>query len=294
MKPYISAFLLIFCCDSGFAEPLIVAHRGGTADHPENTKHAINMALHNEADILWLSIQFSKEGIPVLYRPSDLKSLTDGSGLVSDFTWEELQQLDAAYHFKIQDQYIYRGQGITIPSLQQIIQSYPDTRFILDIKSPDADPVIMAEILDKLIKETQSLERITFYSTESKYLAELPKYINKYQPRNLTRKILTNTIMANDCKITKKSESNLANNTDMHHAFELKRDVRVVEKFTLGRGSSRAQLVWNQQAMSCFKINNDTKILLIGINSYADYQLAKSLGADYVMVDSPSTAKHWR
>ncbi|PVF12163.1 glycerophosphodiester phosphodiesterase, partial [Yersinia pestis] len=79
-----------------------------------------------------------------------------------------------------------------------------------------------------------------------------------------------------------------------YHAFELRREVKVVEKFTLGKGASRAQLVWNQQAMDCFKKNSNSKILLIGINSAEDYQLAKDLGADYVMTDSPATAKNWR
>lgn len=46
--------------------------------------------------------------------------------------------------------------------------------------------------------------------------------------------------------------------------------------------------------MDCFKKNSNSKILLIGINSAEDYQLAKDLGADYVMTDSPATAKNWR
>ena len=70
--------------------------------------------------------------------------------------------------------------------------------------------------------------------------------------------------------------------------------MKVVEKFTLGKGTTRTQLVWNQPAMDCFKDNEDAKIMLIGINSAKDYQLAKDLGADYVMVDSPLQAKEWR
>lgn len=294
MKLYMSSLLLIFGFSSVFASPLIVAHRAGTADHPENTHHAISMALHNKADVVWLSIQFSQEGIPVLYRPSDLKELTNGHGRVSSYSWQDLQQLDAAYTFNIQGQYIYRGRGINIPSLREIMLSYPDTNFILDIKSPDADPAIIAKTLENLIIETRALDRVTFYSTEKKYLMALPEYINKYEFRNLTRKILTNAIMADDCKIMKIPEGTLNDGANKHHAFELKRDVKVVEKFTLGRGSSRARLIWNQQAMACFKINNDTKVLLIGINSNEDYQLAAALGADYVMVDSPAAARYWR
>lgn len=52
--------------------PLIVAHRGGTADFPENTLPAIDNALRNNVDMLWLTVQLSKDDVPVLYRPADL------------------------------------------------------------------------------------------------------------------------------------------------------------------------------------------------------------------------------
>ncbi len=51
--------------------PLLVAHRAGTADYPENTLLAIRKALDNGADALWLSVQLSADGHPVLYRPAD-------------------------------------------------------------------------------------------------------------------------------------------------------------------------------------------------------------------------------
>ncbi|HEI8822635.1 TPA: glycerophosphodiester phosphodiesterase, partial [Serratia marcescens] len=54
--------------------PAIVAHRGGTADAPENTRIAIETALKNGADAIWITLQESKDGVIVLYRPSDLKA----------------------------------------------------------------------------------------------------------------------------------------------------------------------------------------------------------------------------
>ncbi|HGM4778223.1 TPA: glycerophosphodiester phosphodiesterase, partial [Serratia marcescens] len=40
--------------------PAIVAHRGGTADAPENTRIAIETALKNGADAIWITLQESK------------------------------------------------------------------------------------------------------------------------------------------------------------------------------------------------------------------------------------------
>ncbi|MGP2543213.1 glycerophosphodiester phosphodiesterase family protein [Yersinia sp. 2541 StPb PI] len=291
---YFISLLFTLCVNSLSASPLIVAHRAGTADFPENTRHAISKALSNNADIIWVSVQLSKDGVLVLYRPKDLSELTNGSGLVSDHSWQELQLLDAAYHFKSDDQYTFRGWGVKIPSLHHILLSFPKARFTIDIKSPDADPKIIANAIIEMRESILSPDRIVFYSTEKKYLDALPDYISKFETRNKTRKILATAVMADECIIAKNKGNSFISNQNRHYAFELRRDVKVVEKFTLGKGTTRTQLVWNQQAMDCFKQSEDAKILLIGINSAKDYQLAKDLGADYVMVDSPLQAKNWR
>ena len=54
------------------AQPMIVAHRGGTGDTPENTLQAFSTALADGADALWMTVQVTRDGVPVLYRPADL------------------------------------------------------------------------------------------------------------------------------------------------------------------------------------------------------------------------------
>ncbi|HBO7395072.1 TPA: glycerophosphodiester phosphodiesterase, partial [Pseudomonas aeruginosa] len=83
--------------------PLLVAHRAGTADYPENTLLAIRKALDNGADALWLSVQLSADGHPVLYRPADLTVLTQGAGAVGQSSLAELARLNAGYMFKAED-----------------------------------------------------------------------------------------------------------------------------------------------------------------------------------------------
>src|ERR1700759_5051225 len=73
--------------------PRIVAHRGGTGDAPENTLEAIRLALKHHADAMWLTVQLSKDGVPVLYRPADLAALTDAKGPVSARTAAELARV---------------------------------------------------------------------------------------------------------------------------------------------------------------------------------------------------------
>ena len=75
--------------------PMIIAHRGGTGDFPENTILAITNAVQAGVDGLWLTVQASSDGVTVLYRPTDLSSLTNGAGAVNSKTALELQQQPA-------------------------------------------------------------------------------------------------------------------------------------------------------------------------------------------------------
>ena len=79
---------------SGFL-PKVVAHRAGTKDAPENTKLAALEAVRHGADIMWLTVQLSKDGVPVLYRPADLSAMTQAKGPVATKTVQELKQLNA-------------------------------------------------------------------------------------------------------------------------------------------------------------------------------------------------------
>jgi glycerophosphoryl diester phosphodiesterase len=83
------------------AAPLIVAHRGGTGDTPENTLQAFSTALENGADALCMTVQVTKDGVPVLYRPADLGSLTDGQGRPDEITLSKLRKLNAGYSFAL-------------------------------------------------------------------------------------------------------------------------------------------------------------------------------------------------
>lgn len=77
--------------------PQLIAHRGGTGDAPENTLPAIKLALENNAEAIWVTVQLSHDGVPVLYRSSDLSALTNSEGNVSSLTAAELAKVDAGW-----------------------------------------------------------------------------------------------------------------------------------------------------------------------------------------------------
>lgn len=280
-KMFAASVLLCMSSVAALAKaPAIIAHRGGTADGPENTEYVIQKSINNGADAIWVTLQLSKDNVIVLYRPSDLATLSSLTGRVSSRTLSELQHTDAAYHWSPPD-YPLRGKGISVPALQEVLKKWPTAFFFLDIKSPDASPQTFARVLADTLHKSNGLGRIRVYSTDSRYLEALPADIPRFESRDLTRNILANITMDHHCTVAAQQTA------PVWYGFEYRREVQVTEKFTLGEGVSKSFLTWDREALQCVKQNPHNKVVLFGINTAEDYRQATALGADAVLVDSP-------
>ncbi|WP_185759769.1 glycerophosphodiester phosphodiesterase family protein [Vibrio pectenicida] len=265
--------------------PLIIAHRGGAADGPENTIPTIESSIQRGAHIIWITVQLSKDSIPVLYRPSDLAALTELTKptKVSSMKAKHLATLDAGYEF-------YKGKTsdndnlYKIPTLKDVLVKFPHTEFFIDLKSPDADAKKYIESVADVIEQTDSVDRTRIYSTSEAYTDAVNTYssLNVFKSRAETRDILFGNKLSNQCKATDDQPG--------WHAFELTRNVEVVEHFMLGEGRTKTTFKWSKKDLSCFDAADNT-IVLIGVNNLEDYQYAKSLGVYAVMVDSPKAAQ---
>ena len=71
---------------------LIYAHRGYSANYPENTLSAFEAALPH-VDGIELDVQLSKDGRLVVIHDETVDRTTDGAGWVKDMTLQELRQL---------------------------------------------------------------------------------------------------------------------------------------------------------------------------------------------------------
>jgi len=75
--------------------PLIIAHRGASADAPENTLAAYSLAIEHGAKMAECDVYLSRDGVPVLIHDRELERTTSGTGEVGQFTVAELKMLDA-------------------------------------------------------------------------------------------------------------------------------------------------------------------------------------------------------
>ena len=76
-----------------------VAHRGFSSHYPENTMLAFEHAVAAGCDGIELDVQLSKDGQVVIIHDEMVDRTTDGTGLVRDYTLEELQKFNAAAKF---------------------------------------------------------------------------------------------------------------------------------------------------------------------------------------------------
>lgn len=117
-------------------EVLVIAHRGGRGLWPENTLYAFERAAELGVDVLEMDIHSSSDGVLVTMHDDTVDRTTDGSGPIQGFTLEELKKLDAGYNWTNDEgeTYPFRGQGITVPALEEIFSSFPDQRLNIEIK----------------------------------------------------------------------------------------------------------------------------------------------------------------
>jgi len=74
----------------------VVAHRGYSGCYPENTMLAFEKAEEAHADEIELDVQLTKDGTVVVFHDETVDRTTDGSGNIRDYTFKELEKLDAS------------------------------------------------------------------------------------------------------------------------------------------------------------------------------------------------------
>lgn len=115
----------------------VIGHRGAAAFAPENTLPSFEHAVEVGADGVEFDLQCTADGRLVVIHDPTLERTTDGTGNVEDHTLEELRSFDAGHGFST-DQgatYPFRGQGIRIPTLEEVLEAVGDLPVVAEIKS---------------------------------------------------------------------------------------------------------------------------------------------------------------
>jgi glycerophosphoryl diester phosphodiesterase len=144
----------------GLRPTLHIAHRGGAALAPENTRIAFDLAVSRwRTDMLELDVHLTRDGELAVSHDPTLQRCTDGEGHIRELTLRELQTLDAGHRFTLDGgtSFPFRGRGVRIPSFGEILRAYPELPFNVELK---ADTAGAAEALVELIRSEKATGRV--------------------------------------------------------------------------------------------------------------------------------------
>ncbi|MGV0714873.1 glycerophosphodiester phosphodiesterase [Mycolicibacterium sp. XJ662] len=74
--------------------PFVVAHRGASADRPEHTRAAYELALEEGADGVECDVRLTRDGHLVCLHDRRVERTSNGTGVVSEMTLAQLRELD--------------------------------------------------------------------------------------------------------------------------------------------------------------------------------------------------------
>jgi glycerophosphoryl diester phosphodiesterase len=156
------------------AAPNGFAHRGGDEHAPENTVAAFQHAVDLGYRYLETDVHRTRDGVLVAFHDGDLNRLAGRPGAIADHAWPELREIDL-------------GGGATIPTLDELLLSFPDVRFNIDPKADDAVP-----LLASTLQAHRAVDRVCVGSFSDRRVAEVlrilgPSLCTAPGPRALVR-----------------------------------------------------------------------------------------------------------
>lgn len=141
------------------SRPLVFAHRGGGGLYPENTLEAFKYSAQMGVDVLELDVHSTSDGTLVVMHDAAVDRTTNGSGKLSEMTLSEVKKLDAGFQFTPDagKTFPFRGKGITIPTLQEIFDSFPEMAF--NVEPKQVEPSVVKPLCE-MIRARKMTEKV--------------------------------------------------------------------------------------------------------------------------------------
>ena len=155
------------------------AHRGASEYAPENTFSSFYLGLLQGANGIETDVRKTKDGVLVLFHDDTVDRVSDCSGKISDFTWEELKQIN-----------IY-GNSTTgfydrIVTLREFLEkfSHYNINFAIELKGEDVE----SETLE-MVKAFGIMNKTTFTSFNYQYIKRITEIDSSARVGWLTKSV---------------------------------------------------------------------------------------------------------
>jgi len=122
--------------------PIAFAHRGGSAEAPENSWAAFEHAVSLGYSYLETDVRATADGVAVALHDPTLDRVASRPGELSKMAWAEVQAAKLA-------------DGREPPLLEELLAAWPDVRWNIDVKTQEA----VAPVVD-VLRRTASVDRV--------------------------------------------------------------------------------------------------------------------------------------
>lgn len=142
--------------------PLLYAHRGASAERPENTLLAFERAREIGVDVLELDVHSSLDGVFVVSHDETGARTCNVPRRIQASSWLEISTWDAGWGFTdASGARPYAGRGIRPARFEEVVEAFPDLALNVDIKAATDEEVGR---LIALLRERRAERRVLLTS----------------------------------------------------------------------------------------------------------------------------------
>jgi glycerophosphoryl diester phosphodiesterase len=147
----------------------LYAHRGASAERPENTLPAFERAVEAGIDALEMDVHVTRDN-QLIVAHDDTAARTCGAQLAwGDLDLAEVHRLDAGWGFIAPDgTRPFAGKAVRVPTFEQVLDAFPAMRINVDLKGDRATALML-----DLIRGRRAEDRVTLASFQLATLVEI-------------------------------------------------------------------------------------------------------------------------
>ena len=158
---------------------IVVAHRGASAQAPENTMEAFRLGVEAGADAIELDVHLTGDGQLAVIHDETLDRTTDRTGSVASQTMDEIREADAGAEFSGPNgDHPFRGRGLTVPTLPEVLAWLPDNvGLVVEMKARATADAVVEAVRDHPVRASGRLAAISFDEQAIERVRELDREI---------------------------------------------------------------------------------------------------------------------
>jgi glycerophosphoryl diester phosphodiesterase len=147
----------------------LYAHRGASAELPENTMPAFERAIELDVDALEMDVQLTRDDQLIVVHDETCARMTGAHTRWADLDFGQARALDAGWGFVAPDgTRPFAGKAISVPTFDEVLHAFPSALINVDIKGERA----VHAMLD-VVARHRAADRVTLASFQTATLVRV-------------------------------------------------------------------------------------------------------------------------